>query len=532
MQELPSDIPEECVCPISQTIMADPVVCADGHSYERACIEAWLASGRGTSPKTHMPLPHTNLVPNLNLRSMIESLRHRTPPERRRTFQEELEDLESIVAGLATSKGSTSVVRKEESNSKARAAGVRRQLFSNESSMSWSPAPPCPAAGRAEELSSRQSYASVAFADPCAAASSEKHAAEGDSRAEQLKTVFPSAERRKSIQHHERALRTSPSGRRVTFPPAEKEAHVVQNRAFHEPRLSRSSSPARVRCMEQNSCIQATEHDVGTAAKAGGSAIPLWQGASTGSNGIYLSAALPPQQHSGDHRLGAGQSQLLQRPLRDTVIAPRDSSRTIAPRDSSRTIAPRDGSRTVRQRDSQRSPSAMRHAAEGEHVGDCPQEAASRTVSPVRWQGKVEVDGISGWKATEHQRSLSPAQRRPACIAAERACMWRSDSCRSPSPMPLSAARPETEASRLWMHARESQRSVSPAQQRPARATADRCLSWKMVEPFRCGTPTRQPVWAEGHVRGTLNSSMQPRVGWQWRSPRNMSGNSSRPRLL
>eukprot|EP00419_Tripos_fusus_P025033 CAMPEP_0172715926 /NCGR_PEP_ID=MMETSP1074-20121228/67820_1 /TAXON_ID=2916 /ORGANISM="Ceratium fusus, Strain PA161109" /LENGTH=440 /DNA_ID=CAMNT_0013540551 /DNA_START=264 /DNA_END=1588 /DNA_ORIENTATION=+ len=269
---------------------------------------------------------------------MIESLRHRTPPERRRTFQEELEDLESIVAGLATSKGSTSVVRKEESNSKARAAGVRRQLFSNESSMSWSPAPPCPAAGRAEELSSRQSYASVAFADPCAAASSEKHAAEGDSRAEQLKTVFPSAERRKSIQHHERALRTSPSGRRVTFPPAEKEAHVVQNRAFHEPRLSRSSSPARVRCMEQNSCIQATEHDVGTAAKAGGSAIPLWQGASTGSNGIYLSAALPPQQHSGDHRLGAGQSQLLQRPLRDTVIAPRDSSRTIAPRDSSRRL--------------------------------------------------------------------------------------------------------------------------------------------------------------------------------------------------
>jgi len=546
MQELPSDIPEECICPISQLIMADPVVCADGHSYERSCIEAWLASGRGTSPKTNMPLPHTNLVPNLNLRSMIESLRQRTPPERKRTFQlKELEDLESFVASLApdASKEVTAVVKKEESNSKAKAAGVRRQLFSNESAISWSPTPPCPAASRGEEFSSRRSHASFPVDDPCTVAFSETHTAERDKRAEQLKTAFFAMERRRAMQRHEGAFRTGPSGRRVTFPPAENEEYVVQRRALHG-RVSRSSSPARNRCIEQNACIQATEHDSGTTPKPGGSAIPLWQGPSTGSIGVYLSAALPPQQHLGDHWSGAGQTQLPQRPTRDTVIAPRDDSRTIGPRDSSRTIARRGSSRTVRQRDSQRSPSTVRPAAEGEHAGDGVPEATSRTGSPVRWQSRVEVDGTPPFPFTEHQRSLSPAQRRPAYIAAERACMWRSDSHRSPSPIPLSTARPETEASRLWVHARESQRSVSPAQQRPATAIGHG-ITWKMVEPLRCatptrrkiveplrcGTPTRQPVWAEGHVRGAWTSK-QPGMAGKWSSPRNMSGNFSRPRLL
>lgn len=558
MQEPPADIPEECICPISQSIMADPVVCADGHSYERTCIEAWLASGRGTSPKTNMPLPHTNLVPNLNLRSMIESLRHRTPPERRRTFQlKELEDLESIVASLAPDSNKDApaqVVRKEESSSKANIAGLRRQLFSNESAISWSPSPPGPTASRAEEFSNRRSHGSPSPPGPAAsraeelssnrrshaasslaatsswspAASSEKHAAERDGRAEQLNTAASAIERRKAVLGREGVSRTGPGRRRVTFPPAESEAHVVQQSALPGARVSRSSSPARNRYFEHTSCLQATEHDGGMTPRPSGSAVPLWQGASIGSNGappgkgVFLSAALPPQQHSGDHWSGAGQTQLL-RSARDMAIAPRDSSRGVAPRDSSR---------TVRQRGTQRSPSAARCAAEGELAGDGLQEPKSRTVSPVRWRGIVEVEATPAWPAREHQRSLSPAQRRPARIAADHACMWRSDSRRSPSPMPLSAARPEKEASRLWVHARESQRSVSPAQQRPAKAIAEHGLTWKMVEPFRCGTPTRQPVWAEGHVRGAWTQSMHSKIAGQWRSPRNVSGNFPRARLL
>lgn len=38
-----SRISEDAICPISQQVMEDPVVCADGHSYERAFIQKWLA---------------------------------------------------------------------------------------------------------------------------------------------------------------------------------------------------------------------------------------------------------------------------------------------------------------------------------------------------------------------------------------------------------------------------------------------------------------------------------------------------------
>ena len=51
--------------------MRDPVICADGHSYERAQIEAWLAQS-DTSPKTNLALSHRHLVPNHTLRSAIE----------------------------------------------------------------------------------------------------------------------------------------------------------------------------------------------------------------------------------------------------------------------------------------------------------------------------------------------------------------------------------------------------------------------------------------------------------------------------
>jgi hypothetical protein len=50
--------------------MTDPVICADGHSYERALIEAWLLDSN-ISPKTGEPLPHRMLVPNHSLRSAI-----------------------------------------------------------------------------------------------------------------------------------------------------------------------------------------------------------------------------------------------------------------------------------------------------------------------------------------------------------------------------------------------------------------------------------------------------------------------------
>jgi hypothetical protein len=50
--------------------MRDPVVAADGNTYEREAIEAWLRT-HDTSPMTNQQLPHKALVPNLALRSSI-----------------------------------------------------------------------------------------------------------------------------------------------------------------------------------------------------------------------------------------------------------------------------------------------------------------------------------------------------------------------------------------------------------------------------------------------------------------------------
>lgn len=50
--------------------MKEPVIAADGHTYERAAIEAWLLLN-ATSPVTGEFLQHMRLVPNILIRSLI-----------------------------------------------------------------------------------------------------------------------------------------------------------------------------------------------------------------------------------------------------------------------------------------------------------------------------------------------------------------------------------------------------------------------------------------------------------------------------
>jgi hypothetical protein len=52
-------------------VMRDPVITADGQTYERAEIEKWFALGNRTSPLTGEELPSTNLLPNIVLRTVI-----------------------------------------------------------------------------------------------------------------------------------------------------------------------------------------------------------------------------------------------------------------------------------------------------------------------------------------------------------------------------------------------------------------------------------------------------------------------------
>ncbi|MEW5312212.1 MAG: hypothetical protein WDW38_003859 [Sanguina aurantia] len=59
-------------CPISHELFVDPVIAADGHTYERSAIVKWLAQ-KDTSPCTNEPLPSKRLVPNNLVRSLIQS---------------------------------------------------------------------------------------------------------------------------------------------------------------------------------------------------------------------------------------------------------------------------------------------------------------------------------------------------------------------------------------------------------------------------------------------------------------------------
>jgi hypothetical protein len=60
-------------CPILMEIMKDPVIAADGFSYERAAITKWLSTNKN-SPMTGLPLPHLQLISNQTLKSAIAEL--------------------------------------------------------------------------------------------------------------------------------------------------------------------------------------------------------------------------------------------------------------------------------------------------------------------------------------------------------------------------------------------------------------------------------------------------------------------------
>ena len=65
-------IPQQYVCPLSLDIMRDPVMAADGYTYEREEIHNWL-SQNNRSPMTNLEMPSKDLLPNRSLNSAIES---------------------------------------------------------------------------------------------------------------------------------------------------------------------------------------------------------------------------------------------------------------------------------------------------------------------------------------------------------------------------------------------------------------------------------------------------------------------------
>ncbi|XP_031702054.1 WD repeat, SAM and U-box domain-containing protein 1 [Anarrhichthys ocellatus] len=76
VEELKSDsvcsgIPDEFLCPITRELMREPVIAADGYSYEREAIDSWIKTKNRSSPMTNLPLLTTLLTPNRTLKMAI-----------------------------------------------------------------------------------------------------------------------------------------------------------------------------------------------------------------------------------------------------------------------------------------------------------------------------------------------------------------------------------------------------------------------------------------------------------------------------
>jgi len=83
-----AEVPDSFRCPLTLDIMRDPVLTADGHTYERELIHEWLTRSC-CSPLTGQQLPNKDLLTNLALRNSIE--------EWRRMFDGNSSSLELVV---------------------------------------------------------------------------------------------------------------------------------------------------------------------------------------------------------------------------------------------------------------------------------------------------------------------------------------------------------------------------------------------------------------------------------------------------
>ncbi|KAK8519323.1 hypothetical protein V6N12_025364 [Hibiscus sabdariffa] len=75
MKEAEMTIPHLFRCPISLDLLSDPVTLSTGQTYDRSSIQKWFAYGNLTCPVTMQNLPDPSLVPNHNLRHLIQQWR-------------------------------------------------------------------------------------------------------------------------------------------------------------------------------------------------------------------------------------------------------------------------------------------------------------------------------------------------------------------------------------------------------------------------------------------------------------------------
>ena len=60
----------QCLGSCLQTTFVDPVIAADGHTYERTAMEHWMQHNTSSAVSGDL-LPHHRLVPNMVIKSMV-----------------------------------------------------------------------------------------------------------------------------------------------------------------------------------------------------------------------------------------------------------------------------------------------------------------------------------------------------------------------------------------------------------------------------------------------------------------------------
>ena len=77
-------IPPDFICPISHSLMEDPVLTSDGFSFDKSSIQEWFNRGNKTNPLTGLALTNTNLLPNRPLKNLITEYIEKNPKGKRK----------------------------------------------------------------------------------------------------------------------------------------------------------------------------------------------------------------------------------------------------------------------------------------------------------------------------------------------------------------------------------------------------------------------------------------------------------------
>jgi WD40 repeat protein len=71
MSENREEVPEDYLCPITNEVMTNPVVAADGNTYQKGNIAEWVMRGKRNSPLTGELLSDTKFYDNLLVKKMV-----------------------------------------------------------------------------------------------------------------------------------------------------------------------------------------------------------------------------------------------------------------------------------------------------------------------------------------------------------------------------------------------------------------------------------------------------------------------------